>query len=374
MESPGLQAGEQLLEKADKMLDESERRFIAAMKAFRRTDGVFRSRAISEETGVPEASVRRKIKALLPFLDKFETPALPHRTRQIDELIQDKLKESERVIAADEARELIPVKINIDGPFGLLVFGDPHVDDPGCDFALLKSHIELAQKHDHILAGNIGDLANNWVGRLARLYADQSVTAREGWTLVEWMVKSVNWLFIIAGNHDCWTGSGDPVAWFSKQSGSMYEEHGVRLELHHPGSGIKTRIHARHDFPGHSIWNNMHGPKRELVAGFRDHILIAGHRHIGGDEGTVSPDGTCAQLVRVSGYKRADAYARQLGLKKMPIHPAALIIIDPREPETSRARAWCAPTVELGVKLLNEIRREYEAGGQRIPGPVRGRK
>jgi hypothetical protein len=106
----------------------------------------------------------------------------------------------------------------------------------------------------------------------------------------------------------------------------------------------------------------MHGPKRELVAGFRDHLIVAGHRHIGGDEGTVSPDGICAQLVRVSGYKKADTYATALGLKKMPMHPAALAIIDPREKDSSRARVWCAPTVELGVKLLDAMRQEYEGG------------
>jgi hypothetical protein len=227
--------------------------------------------------------------------------------------------------------------------------GDPHIDDPGCAFALLKYHLELAGSHPYILPCNIGDLANNWVGRLARLYADQSITARESWTLVEWMVKSVQWLFILAGNHDLWTGSGDPVSWFAKQAGSMYV----------------TRVHARHDFPGHSIWNSMHGPKREAIAGFRDHLLIAGHKHIGGDEGMITPDGTAAQLVRVSGYKVADTYAKSLGLKKMPMHPAALIIIDPREPDNSRGRVFCAPTVEKGVMILDALRKDYDASKKR---------
>lgn len=340
-----------------------------AASLYRKADGSINVTRLAEALGLTRQTIQKRLKNLPPDevqqpRGKFDRPSLPHRTRQLDELIEARIKESERVISADEARDLIPVKVNLDGPFGLLIFGDPHIDDPGCAFAMLRSHIELAASHPHILAGNIGDLANNWVGRLSALYASQETLHRESWTLVEWMVKAVNWLFIIAGNHDLWTGAGDPVAWFVKQNGSMYEEHGVRLELQHP-CGARTRIHARHDFPGHSIWNSMHGPKRELVAGFRDHVLVAGHKHIGGDEGTVSPDGICAQLVRVSGYKLADTYARQLGLKKMPIHPAALIIIDPREPDNSRARAWCAPTVELGVKLLDTIRREYEAGSKR---------
>ena len=40
-------------------------------------------------------------------------------------------------------RKLIPVDVNIDGPIGILHFGDPHVDDPGTDWATLESHIKL---------------------------------------------------------------------------------------------------------------------------------------------------------------------------------------------------------------------------------------
>jgi len=363
---------------AQKTISEAEQqKTLEAMRKYKKADGSYDFYKIADALGIHKVTAHRRVHFLTnkmkdrDSLRRFSAPSLPHRSRQIEELIQDRLVESKRVIEADEARELIDIKVNIDGPYGLLIFGDPHIDDPGCAFHLLKSHIELAQQHPHILACNIGDLANNWVGRLARLYADQSVTARESWTLVEWMVKSVNWLFIIAGNHDLWAGSGDPVAWFTKQVGSLYEDHGVRLALKQP-CGVVTRIHARHDFPGHSIWNSMHGPKRELITGFRDHILVAGHRHIGGDEGTISPDGICAQLVRVSGYKLADTYARTLGLKKMPIHPAALVIVDPREPDNSRGRAWCAPTVEIGVKMLNAIRADYEQKGSGLAR--RGRK
>jgi len=336
---------------------------LTSMARHRHPNGDYIAGRIAEDLGISRSTAQYRIRVVqkLKAKEKFEIPTLRDRSRSLPELLSARIEESERVIGADAARDLINIKVNIEGPFGLLIFGDPHVDDPGCAFGLLKSHVELAASHPYIVAGNIGDLANNWVGRLARLYADQSITARESWTLVEWLVTSVNWLFIIAGNHDLWAGSGDPVQWFSKQVGSLYEGHGVRLALNHP-CGAVTRIHARHDFPGHSIWNAMHGPKRELVAGFRDHLLVAGHRHIGGDEGTVSPDGICSQLVRVSGYKKADTYAVALGLKKMPIHPAALVIIDPREPETSRARVWCTPTVEVGVKLLEVLRKDYDNG------------
>jgi hypothetical protein len=118
----------------------------------------------------------------------------------------------------------------------------------------------------------------------------------------------------------------------------------------------------RHDFPGRSQYNINHGMRRELAFGHRDHILVSGHLHSGGDQGLCHDgDGMVSQLVRVSGYKRVDHYAKVLNFPPQKIHPSCLIIIDPREPETSRARAWCAPTVETGVKLLDAIRADYEA-------------
>lgn len=320
--------------------------------------------AIAKQLGIPRSTAGSRVNKLAPKLERFEAPVLTSKARSLEELKRDRRAESARVIAADDERDLIPIKVNIPGPFGLMIFGDVHIDDPGCDFALLERHVEIAKSHPYILAGNIGDSSNCWVGRLARLYADQTVTAQESWTLVEWLVTSLKWLFIIGGNHDLWAGSGDPIKWFAKQTNSLYEPHGVRMELQHP-CGAKTRVHCRHDFTGSSIYNSLHGPKREMLLGFRDHILVAGHKHIGGHEATITPDGICCALVRVSGYKKADSYAFQLGLKKMPLHPSALVIIDPSQPESSAARCYVAPTVEIGVKLLDVARAEYERGKKR---------
>jgi hypothetical protein len=305
--------------------------------------------------GISRRAMQYRIKRTL----KFSTPVLPSKSRDIDQLIKDKIEESRRAKTADEARDLIRIPVHIDGPFAVLVLGDPHVDDAGCDFELLAAHRQLAIDHPYILAASVGDYQNGWIGRLGVLYGEQQVTAREAWKLVEWLVSPLQWLFLIAGNHDLWQGQGDPLEWIAHQAGSLYEPHGVRIELQHP-CGAKTRIHARHDFAGTSIYSQLHGPRRELLMGFRDHLVICGHKHTGAQETLVTPDGLVAQIVRVAGYKVADSYAKQLGLKKHPIFPGALVIIDPREPETSPNRIWTAPTVERGVMFLNALREEYE--------------
>lgn len=312
----------------------------------------------AQELGITRSTLQHRIK-LIGGNKRFEAPVLPSPIRDIDQLVADRIEESKRTKNADEARDLIEINVKVDGPFGLLIFGDPHIDDAGCDFETLARHRQIAIDHPYVFAGNIGDNANLWVGRLGQLYQFQTTTSAESWKLVEWLISPINWLFLIGGNHDLWTGNGDPLDWIARQANSIYEPHGVRMALQHP-CGAVTRIHCRHDFPGHSIYHALHGPKREALMGFRDHLIVAGHKHVGGDEQLVTPDGLVCQIVRVAGYKVVDSYAHQLALKKMMMHQAALIVIDPREPETSAARCWCAPTVERGVLFLDALRSEYE--------------
>jgi hypothetical protein len=293
---------------------------------------------------------------------KFTAPKLPTTLPTIEELLEQRTAQGDRSIAADEARKLISVDVHIDGPFGLWVWGDPHVDDDGCDMRMLRSHVELA-KHPYITSGHIGDVANFWIGRLARLYAHQSTSVHEAIMLCEWLLTQHDNLFVVLGNHDLWNGGGleNPVNWILRHAGGVTEDHGVRLALKQP-CGTTTRVNARHTFPGMSQYNINHGMRRELAFGHRDHILVSGHLHSGGDQAVCNDgNGMVSQLVRVSGYKVVDHYAKQLNFPPQKIHPSALIIIDPREPETSRARAWVAPTVEIGVKMLDALRADFEA-------------
>ena len=315
-----------------------------------------RLRCINNSSGINAETIIKQ---------KFSVPELPSSLPSIEELLEARTAQGERSRTADEARHLIPIQVNIDGPFGLMVFGDPHVDDDGCNMRLLRHHVELA-KHPAIVTGHIGDVANFWVGRLARLYAHQSTSVHEAIMLAEWLLTQHDNLFCVLGNHDSWQGGGleNPINWILRHAGTVTEDAGVRIALQSP-CGTLTRVNARHDFPGRSQYNINHGMRRELAFGHRDHILVSGHLHSGGDQGLCHDgDGMVSQLVRVSGYKQVDHYARVLNFPPQKIHPSALIIIDPREPETSRARAWCAPTVEIGVKLLDAIRADYEANNE----------
>jgi hypothetical protein len=133
----------------------------------------------------------------------FEVPELPSPNMSPEELWESRKAHYNRVDAAYTARKLIPVKVKLKGPIGILHFGDPHTDGD-TDLAELEAHARIVRNTDGMFAGNIGDQQNNWVGRLQRLYGEQSTSARESWILTEHFLGMVkDWLYLVGGNHDC---------------------------------------------------------------------------------------------------------------------------------------------------------------------------
>ena len=102
----------------------------------------------------------------------------------VDDIIERRRKEFKRRDKASKTNALIPCKVKIDGPIGILHMGDNHVDDPGTNISLLEKHIDLINSTEGLFGANVGDMANHWVGRLARLHAYQSTTEAETWRLV----------------------------------------------------------------------------------------------------------------------------------------------------------------------------------------------
>jgi hypothetical protein len=259
----------------------------------------------------------------------FEAPFLPDEIPSAEELLERRRKEFARHDKARKARKLVDIKINIDGPVGIVHFGDPHVDDPGTDIAAIEEHVRIVNATKGMFGANVGDTNNNWVGRLARLYGEQSTSAAEAWVLTEWLVKSVHWLYLLKGNHGVWSGAGDPLNWMQKQV-AVQDAWEARLNLGFP-NGKHIRVNARHDFAGHSMWNTAHGPSKAAQMGWRDHMLVCGHKHTSGYQLLKDPaNGLISHCIRVPGYKVHDRYAHELGLPDQNISPAVTTIIDPQ--------------------------------------------
>ncbi|WP_175952861.1 hypothetical protein [Burkholderia sp. BCC0405] len=286
-------------------------------------------RPAARALGIPESTLRSRLKGTDFSIEQPEPALLP-----VDELLARRKQQYAQKVRHEQSRQLIPVRIKVLGPIGILHFGDPHVDDDGTDLALLERHMELCRSVEGLYGANIGDTTNNWIGRLGRLYGEQSTSAAEAWQLAEWFLTNTPWLYLIGGNHDAWSGTGDPIRWIVGQAGSLYQDSEVRLALSFPNKA-SVRINARHDFSGHSIYNPVHGATKALHFGVRDHVAICGHKHTSGYGVLKDPDsGITMHAIQIASYKIHDRYAREKGLRDQHLSPCAVTIIDPDLPAT----------------------------------------
>ena len=119
----------------------------------------------------------------------FQVEPLPDADVSMDELIERRKEEFKRNKRLADALNEVTVYVNLDGPIALAHFGDPHVDDPGCDIALLEQHMTIVRDTEGMFACNVGDAQNNWAPRLSHLYAKQETMKRDARRLVEWMLR-----------------------------------------------------------------------------------------------------------------------------------------------------------------------------------------
>lgn len=259
-------------------------------------------------------------------IDRYPTVSeIPSANRPVEELFAARAAEYKRKRSHHQAKVAVDVDLGGEGPYALAFFGDAHVDDPGCDIEYLAYCMERVGADGNTHAINVGDLSNNWIGSLSRLYAHQSATDDEAGELVGWLLDAVPWLFVVLGNHDQWS----PVAkLLLRQRGIPYASHGAKL---HVRRGETTLIvDARHDHKGRSMYNPAHGQLSQNYRGSNADIIIGGHTHQSAY--TLMRNGVTGQVshcLRVSAFKRFDDYADQLGLPDQALSPIVLAVIDP---------------------------------------------
>lgn len=313
--------------------------------------------------GIPRPTLQNMLRAakkegMKPSIrsDEFYTAKLTDETLPVEAIIERRKQQYSHLRKAKEERILIPVQVKLDGPIAISHFGDPHIDDDGTDIAKIEQHVAIINRTPGMFAANIGDTLNNWTGRLARLYSEQSTSAAEAWQLGEWFLRSMRWLYVLGGNHGAWSGAGDPVKWILHNCAGVFDNFSVRLDLRFP-NGRGVRVNARHDFAGHSMWNTVHGALKAATMGWRDHILTCGHLHTSGYAVLKDPaTGLISHAVRVSSYKTFDRYAHEKGLPNQDIFCNAVTIIDPRYADDDPRLVHTCFDVEQGADYLTWLR------------------
>ena len=273
---------------------------------------------------------RKTLKPTIVEESGFETDTREPEHIPISELIDIRKKKFAQKTKAKLSKKLINIQIKTEGAIGICHFGDPHIDDDGTNIAEIYSLCNLINKTEGLFGGNLGDVQNNWIGRIAYLYGQQSTSAKESWRLTEHFVNQVQWLYLVAGNHDVWSGDGDPLEFIMRDHKGVYEQWGARMNLIFP-NGKEIRINARHFFKGFSQWNTAHGVAKAAQMGWKDHILTCGHTHVSGYQVLKDPaSGLISHALQVASFKIWDSYAEKMGLDDRNIFNAPVTIIDPK--------------------------------------------
>lgn len=277
-----------------------------------------------------EESVSQKLRKIgLSFKQRdtenfvIQTNFVPSANRRIVDLLEDRRKEFARKKAHHEGKKDISISLP-DEPYGIFLFGDLHADDPGCDIDLAMAHMEIASETPGVYAINIGDISNNWIGSLARLYAKQATTDDEAASLVEWVMDSAPWIFTCLGNHDVWASTASYIA---QKKGLLYASHGAKLTIQSGNS--KIRIDARHDHKGRSQFNPSHGQLSQNYRGSDCDVIVAGHTHVSAY--TLVRNGVSgkkAHCLRIGSYKAYDDFAESKHFSQDTLGPCAFLTVN----------------------------------------------
>lgn len=270
-----------------------------------------------------------------------------------EELVHEMARRFERRQA--NADSTIRIRMTSDAPVAQVWLGDPHVDDDGCDWPRLRADIATIAATPGMYACSLGDHHNNWVGRLGRLYAEQETSRRQAWQLIRWLFNAVRWQLVVAGNHDAWEG-GDLLQWLATHAGAgAVQDWAIRAQLIFP-NGTTWEVDARHDHPGHSMWNKTHAQLRASLFNSGADLYIAGHRHSWGLQAVEDVQrNKVVWLARAKGYKTHDHYALVKGFEQQRHGAAITAVVDPRETDPQR-RTKLFVSVQEGAEYLTWLR------------------
>lgn len=342
----------------------SDEQCIERLKAFK-TFGSYK--AASEATGMSRQAIRMGVEqARERGFDEKERdivlPDFPADDVPIDRVLDMVEERSQLRIKSHEAHSWFPVKVPTDLPIGIMWFGDPHLDDNGCDWKLLRRHAELCKMTDGLYGANIGDTTNAWAGRLAALYAKQDTSAKTARRLAAWFMldAGIKWLLWLIGNHDAW-GDGAEIlqlmATKHKTQKIVCHDWEARFVLQFK-NGCQIKVNAAHDFAGASMWNPLHGPVKAAKSGPMIDLLVCGHKHTWAvSQWEMAEQGNTPAMIRVKGYKTYDDYARRLGFYEQKEGAAILTVINPKA-TTQAGRVSVFVDIENGVEYLKWLRQK----------------
>lgn len=299
--------------------------------------------------GISRSSLRSRLQGMGAKSEPPEVPTappLPDPDLPIAQIVQYRKNAFERKHANVLAKRWRRFGVPTSGPYALMFVGDPHLDDDGCNWPLWEDHCDLMANTEHLYAVNIGDVSNNWSGRLAKLWAEQESGASSTKRLVKHYLgeRKIPWFLWLHGNHDMWDGPvGRDIFESCAPSYITMEDWQAKVTLVSP-NGRETRLWAAHNFKGNSIWNPMHGPLRAAQMEDWAHLYVAGHHHNCGLFQHENPHRDfVANGMRVRGYKFIDHYADVHQFGSHQYGASGVAIVDPNGDKLNSVTCFLDP-------------------------------
>lgn len=246
-----------------------------------------------------------------------------------------------------------------DRPFRLKIFGDPHLDADGCDYALFERHWLEMDAAQGVYGVCVGDWFNNWLRALSHLWKGEGDPS-DAWLCLEYLMEERGDALIAAcsGNHDDWShGPADPVDLLMKRHGVIYRKGAVRTVLAFANSA-PIFLAIRHKWRGHSMYSPAHGILRAGLWGWRDHLMIGGHIHQDEPRLLSFPDGFRAHVCQVSAFKVYDDFKDVQGFQGPTISPVWDLVIEPRRADTDPDKIKVFWSSEDAAGFLKYLRGE----------------
>jgi len=248
------------------------------------------------------------------------------------------------------------IQLADDKPFVLMALGDPHLDNQGTDLELWNQWNDTLEL-DRWRGCCLGDLLDNWVGKLERLWSDNPMTKDEAVLLLEYYLDKYgsSWDWCIGGNHDKWPDAARAIKMLFTDLGVEYETDEMRIEYHTP-SGHVVKVKARHNFKGRSMYSTDHGVKRDaMFNGSAYDVLLGGDLHVSGYTPVKSPEGYYSHAVQLGAFKIIDDYAKTCGFDDKHISPAVALVIDPRKDRTDFTRVRVFHDIDGAAIMLRGL-------------------
>lgn len=316
---------------------------------------------IAEKYSIPKSSVNDTVRVLRSREQVTVTGQTP------DDLDEDPMESIEAMLKRQERTERLAnlkknqvVAIDSDKPVGVTLFSDIHWGATGLDVKALVADTEIVRDADGMYAFCLGDLTDNWIGKLAGIAGEQSVSVPQEKAAAEWWLEQLagKMPVVVAGNHDnrsITQAHIDYVHGMLRGSQLLYGKDEVRFTLK-VGDG-EWRWKCRHLFKGNSQWNETHAAEKD--GKMRDvwDFAASGHYH---KPTIIRPfynemrDKLC-YACNIGTYKGEDDYATMLGYRHHKTEYTATIIYFP----DGRVHIAQGATLEESCRYLKYLRKTY---------------